>query len=186
MALNTEQIDKITKVLRLTSSESDAEALSALRKTQKLLQQEGLELAAILEAGLGKPEKPDFNSIFAGFWNLKGDAPAAPPPPEEPPKPRPKAEIRVSLKDLPIGFFKASVKIYEERRYQTGATMLVLEVFDDGADTIRRYPTMCAFGRQAARIKDVLGKTGNAIPALLRAEKPAQDGRLPKITNNEL
>lgn len=180
MTLNVEQI---TKIIRLTGSDKDHEAITALRTAQRLLDKEGLDLATVVEAGLAKSTPKAMNSLFgdAGFWNFHKPAPTP-----ASPRARPKQETFVEVEDIPLGFFNASLKIREERKTSSGFPMLVVDVFYDGYDVIRRYPTMCAFGRQAAKIKEIIGESGEAVSATLRVESPAQRGLLPKIVTVRL
>lgn len=180
MASNVAQI---CKIIRLTTSDQDNEAIAALRSVQRLLAKDGLDLATVVEAGLiSRPAAP-INEAFAGFWNLSPKAAGHTTPRATP---HAKQSIVVDVVDLPLGSFNASLKIIEERKIQAGGVMLVVEVCYDGIDIIRRFPTMCAFGAQAAKIKAIIAELGDQNSATLRVQPPSHPGHLTRITSIQL
>lgn len=60
---------KLKKVLALIDSDSEGESLSALRMTRKLLASGGLDLIAVIEAGVGSLAAQPSPNPYAGAFD---------------------------------------------------------------------------------------------------------------------
>lgn len=178
MATNIEQISKI---IRLTASDQDNEAISALRTVQKLLAKDGLDLASVVEAGLAARPVARFNEVFgAGFWNFGPQAAGHAKPREAP---QPKKTIFVDVADIPSGFFNVTIQAQETRRTRSGDPMVFVNVTHDSPGAFKQYPAMTAFGKQAEAIQRMGGNASEPFSATIRVTPPKALGHLPIITS---
>ena len=178
MAANVEQISKI---IRLTASDQDNEAIAALRTVQKLLAKDGLDLASVVDAGLSNRPATRFNDVFgAGFWNLSPQAAGHTTPRAAP---QPKRTILVDVHDIPSGLFNASIQVKEARTTRFGDPMIIVDVTHDSPGAFKQFPAMAAFGKQAEAIQRISADGTEQFSAMIRVTPPRAFGHLPSISS---
>lgn len=175
---------KLSKIVGLMGSDKDGEALSALRATTRLLKNDGLDIAAVITAGLASlsapaaPKSPldAFDEMIKGF--------------QTPPRPAPPAAGRrqkvttvIEAENLPTGYFNATLKVMETRKTRTvrPETYLVLEVSHDSPEVLKLYPVMYAFGAQARTIQDQIDAAGGEASLTIKVRPPLNARHQPTI-----
>jgi len=165
MALNTAKLNQA--LARIQTGAKD-DGLAALLRIKKILRDEGLDLANVIEAGVSKltrpvPSKAAFDQLFKGHFGQG------------------RAVVEVSAEELPPGFFNATVRILDRQTIRFGEYILQLEVTHDATDAFRKYPNMTASGQVARRILDGIDEGDGQFSCAIRASRAGEAEKQPTI-----
>lgn len=165
MALDTAKLNQA--IARIDTAAKDG-GLAALLRIKKILRDEGLDLANVIEAGVSKlsspaPTKAAFDRLFSGHFS------------------RNRAVVEVTAEALSPEFFNATVRILDRQTIRFGEYILQLEVTHDATDAFRKFPNMTASGQIARRILDGVDENDGQFGCAIRVSRAGEGAQQPSI-----
>lgn len=189
--------EKLLKVLALTSSDQEGEALAAFRKAKDIIEGGGLALADVISAGLdamqrGAARADDaaaglnrsheiFEHIREASERRRSKRPAR--------KPQPTASTDgitriIGVPEIPDGAFAAALTLNGQSTTHTGALMLIIKatMVSDGGRL--ELPSIAVSGRLAQTLEEMFRlDDGEEVEATIRVRKPFQAGSMPTLAS---
>lgn len=165
MALNSA---KLTQALAGIDTGEKDDSLGALRQVRKILKEEGLDLANVIEVGVSKLTRPApstaaFDHLFKGHFT------------------RSRPVVEVSSEELSPEFFNATVRVIDRQTIRFGEYILQLGVTHDAIDAFRKFPNMTASGQIARRILDGVDEGDGQFSCAIRVSRAGEAPQQPSI-----
>ncbi|GHE79762.1 hypothetical protein GCM10019059_42790 [Camelimonas fluminis] len=179
--------DKLAKILALTSSDHEGEALAAFRAARKLVEAHGYQIADVINAGLAALRHQSgldsaltqhaaiFEEILAAAERRKARHNAR--------KDTVRNTRSAAIGVIPAGLFEADIKLPRGGRNPAVKEILTVSARVATDEGHAQLPMLVAKGRIAARILTALSASGcDTITARIKVRRPFQAGDLPAIT----